>query len=630
MPIPRPKPAIVVIGHEYRDAMVVELKKRYAADYEIVAPTTMPEVVEVLQGLGDVRRPIALVACEYFVDGEKATHVFAKIRKFVPTARRLVLVPSERFKDSIMPMRESVANGSIDASLLLPQGPRDEEFHAAIVDLLSDWGSTVNLSEIDGTRIVSEGPSAELSRIRDFLNQMGMPHTMYDAASDVGREVLAEIGPDAELPVVHSPQLNLALSRPTNAQLGGLLYAQPAEVSDGAPFDLVIVGSGPAGLGAAVYAASEGLRTLMLDSGPIGGQAGTSSMIRNYLGFPRGISGMRLTQRARSQALRFGAQFMIGRAVTGLRIGVGEPHRVLVDDTEIIARTVLIASGVDYRRLGVPSIEDLVGRGVNYGTAASTARDMKHKTVYVVGGGNSAGQAATYLSRFADSVTILIRRADLADTMSRYLISEIEGNPRITVRPCTAVVDGGGDDGHLAWLDLRDLNTGEVERVDAAGLYLLLGAEPTCGWLPRDVAMDEHGFVLTGADTPWQSWVGGRPPEPFATTVPGVFAAGDIRCGSMKRVASASGEGAAVIPLVQRTPGGHRRRERRGLTVVTASSSRPPGSHRHRFSPASQLPGAARGYWGQFRLPFTDPTVAGIGDGSQTSRTLLARCDTVK
>lgn len=550
MPIPRPKPAIVVIGHEYRDAMVVELKKRYAADYEIVAPTTMPEVVEVLQGLGDVRRPIALVACEYFVDGEKATHVFAKIRTFVPTARRLVLVPSERFKDSIMPMRESVANGSIDASLLLPQGPRDEEFHAAIVDLLSDWGSTVNLSEIDGTRIVSDGPSAELSRIRDFLNQMGMPHTMYDAASDVGREVLAEIGPDAELPVVHSPQLNLALSRPTNAQLGGLLYAQPAEVSDGAPFDLVIVGSGPAGLGAAVYAASEGLRTLMLDSGPIGGQAGTSSMIRNYLGFPRGISGMRLTQRARSQALRFGAQFMIGRAVTGLRIGVGEPHRVLVDDTEIIARTVLIASGVDYRRLGVPSIEDLVGRGVNYGTAASTARDMKHKTVYVVGGGNSAGQAATYLSRFADSVTILIRRADLADTMSRYLISEIEGNPRITVRPCTAVVDGGGDDGHLAWLDLRDLNTGEVERVDAAGLYLLLGAEPTCGWLPRDVAMDEHGFVLTGADTPWQSWVGGRPPEPFATTVPGVFAAGDIRCGSMKRVASASGEGAAVIPLV--------------------------------------------------------------------------------
>jgi thioredoxin reductase (NADPH) len=273
-------------------------------------------------------------------------------------------------------------------------------------------------------------------------------------------------------------------------------------------------------------------------------------MIRNYLGFPRGISGMRLTQRARSQALRFGAQFMIGRAVTGLRIGVGEPHRVLVDDTEIVARTVLIASGVDYRRLGVPSIEDLVGRGVNYGTAASTARDMKHKTVYVVGGGNSAGQAATYLARFADSVTILIRRPSLAETMSQYLVNEIEGNPRIAVRPCTSVVDGGGDDGHLAWLDLRDANTGQVERVPADGLYLLLGAAPTCGWLPRDVAMDPHGFVLTGADTPWQSWVGGRPPEPFATTVPGVFAAGDIRCGSMKRVASASGEGAAVIPLV--------------------------------------------------------------------------------
>jgi len=549
MPEPRPKPAIVVIGHEHRETMVSELSKRYAADYEIVAPATMPEVVEALRGLGDDRRPIALVACDLFADGQKATHVFAKIQRFVPTARRLVLIPADRFRGSTGAMRDSISNGSIDAYLLLPQGPRDEEFHAAIVDLLSDWGSSVNTSEIEGTRIVADQPSADLTRVRGFLNQMGMPHTVHASDSVAGREVLAMAPDDAELPLVHSPQLSLVMSRPSNADLGGLLYGEPDEVAAGEAFDLVVVGSGPAGLGAAVYAASEGLNTLVLDSGPIGGQAGTSSMIRNYLGFPRGISGMRLTQRARSQALRFGAKFMIGREVSGLAVGHGEPHCLHLGATEVRARNVLIATGVEYRRLGVESVEELVGRGVNYGAAASTARDMKGRDVFVVGGGNSAGQAAVHLARFAESVTLLIRRPSLAETMSAYLINEIAGNPRITVRPCTAVTEGGGET-HLEWLDLRDLTDGTTERVNAAGLYLLLGAAPTCSWVPKDVALDPHGFVLTGADTPWQSWSGGRPPEPFATTVPGIFAAGDIRCGSMKRVASASGEGAAVIPLV--------------------------------------------------------------------------------
>lgn len=550
MPEARPAPAIVIIGHEYRDAMADELGKRYAADYVIVAPSTMPEVVEVLKGMGDVRRPIALVACEFFADGEKATHIFAKIQRFVPTARRLVLVPSERFRGSVAAMRESLANGSIDGYLMLPQGPRDEEFHSAVSDLLSDWGSSVNTSEIEGTRIVADEPSADLSRIRDFLNQMGMPYTIHRSDSASGRESLELLDGPAELPVVHSPQLSTIVSRPSNADLGGVMYAQPAQLAEGRAFDLVVVGSGPAGLGAAVYAASEGLSTLVLDSGPIGGQAGTSSMIRNYLGFPRGISGMRLAQRSRSQALRFGAQFMIGHEVTRLEVGRGtDPHRITVGDAVVPARSVLIATGVEYRRLGVDSIEQLVGRGVSYGTAATTARDMKHKPVFVVGGGNSAGQAAVHLSRFADSVTVCIRRPTLTETMSSYLIAELEGNPRITVRPGTAVVDGGGE-GHLGWLDLRDLTSGGTERVAASGLYLLLGAEPTCRWLPSEVAMDEHGFVLTGADTPWQTWTGGRPPAPYATTVPGVFAAGDIRCGSMKRVASASGEGAATIPLV--------------------------------------------------------------------------------
>lgn len=547
----RPTPVILVLGGEYRQQMVDVMSQRYAHDYTIVAPRTQEEAYEVLMDLKTGQQPVALAACEYFDGGEKATHFLAKFQKFMPSARRLVFIPAERFRGSVATMRESLAAGRLDLYLMLPQGPRDEEFHAAISETLSDWAQSVSMSEIDGTRIIADGPSPDLSRIRDFLDRMGMPNTVHRSDSPAGVEVLAVAGPDAELPVLQEADGELTLSRPSNADLGAALYGRPTDIGEDAICDLVIVGAGPAGLGAAVYAASEGLDTLVIDQGPIGGQAGTSSMIRNYLGFPRGISGMRLAQRARSQAVRFGARFLAGQEVTGVRIGEGADgcHVVELGDSAVRGRTVLISTGVDYRRLGVEPLEELVGRGVNYGAAASTSREMKGKEVYVVGGGNSAGQAAVHLSRFAKHVTILVRRGGLAETMSNYLIREISGNPRITVRPRTVVVDGGGE-GHLEWLTLRDVDTADEERVDASGLYLLLGAQPMCDWLPREVARDEHGFVLSGADTPWQSWQGGRPPAPYATTVPGVFVAGDIRCNSMRRVASASGEGAAAVPLV--------------------------------------------------------------------------------
>jgi thioredoxin reductase (NADPH) len=547
----RPTPVILVLGAEYRQAMVDVLSQRYAFDYEILAPASMEEAWQVLTELRTGRRPVALAACEFFAGGEKATHLLAKFQKFMPSARRLVYVPAERFRGSVAVMRESLAEGRLDLYLMLPQGPRDEEFHTAISETLSDWAQSVNLSEIDGTRIIADGPSPDLSRIRDFLDRMGMPNTVHAPDSPAGTEVLAAAGPDAQLPVLQGPNGELTMSRPSNADLGAALYGRPTDIGPDAICDLVIVGAGPAGLGAAVYAASEGLDTLIIDQGPIGGQAGTSSMIRNYLGFPRGISGMRLAQRARSQAVRFGARFLAGQEVTGLRVGAGPDGSHVVDlgEVSVRGRTVLVSTGVDYRRLGVDALEELVGRGVNYGAAASTSREVKHKDVYVVGGGNSAGQAAVHLSRFAASVTIVVRRDGLGATMSSYLIREIEGNPRITVRTRTVVTDGGGE-GRLEWLNLRDVDSGDDERVDAAGLYLLLGAEPTCHWLPPEIARDDLGFVLSGADTPWQSWQGGRPPAPYATTVPGVFVAGDIRCGSMKRVASASGEGAGVVPLV--------------------------------------------------------------------------------
>jgi thioredoxin reductase (NADPH) len=271
-------------------------------------------------------------------------------------------------------------------------------------------------------------------------------------------------------------------------------------------------------------------------------------MIRNYLGFPRGISGMRLAQRARNQAIRFGTRFFTGWEVTGIQAEDGY-HCVRTDGGDIRARAVVVASGVAYRKLRAPGIDELTGRGVVYGSVMAAAREMEGYDAIVVGGGNSAGQAAIHLARFAKSVTIMVRRHGLGETMSQYLVNEIEWNPRVTVSARCEVAAAGGD-GRLEWVDVKDCDTDEVVRRNAEGLFLLLGAEPHCDWLPDDVARDDRGFVLTGRDVPRSRWADGLPPESLATSAPGIFAVGDIRAGSMKRVAAASGEGSSVVPLV--------------------------------------------------------------------------------
>jgi thioredoxin reductase (NADPH) len=397
-------------------------------------------------------------------------------------------------------------------------------------------------------KIISPAHTPLTLEIRDFFDRMGMPTRLYDPDSEIGRRVRAEFGDDVGYPLVWS-MVRPPMAPTSAADVARSIYGTPDGVSVPGVVDLAVVGAGPAGLAAAVYGASEGLSTVVLESGAIGGQAGTSSMIRNYLGFPRGISGMRLAQRARNQAIRFGAQFFTGWPVTGLTSGA--PHTIHTDGGEIRARSVVIASGVAYRKLGVPSLEELVGAGVHYGAALTASREMEGRDVVVVGGGNSAGQAAVHLARYARSVRLVVRRPGLEETMSSYLIGEIAYTPRITVQTCTRVVDGGGDNS-LEWLALEDTRTGERSRVPAAGLFLLLGAYPHCDWLPAEIARDDHGFVLTGRDVPQSAWLDGRPPADLATTVPGIFAAGDIRGGSMKRVAAASGEGASAVPLVHR------------------------------------------------------------------------------
>src|SRR5919112_5447425 len=522
---------------------------RYEREYDVRVTHSLREALETTRDLLAGGATVAMYATESVLPDAEVLYGFHKLREKVPTARRVIAAHWERFLTDAPGLRSGMAKGKYDAYLLMPRGVRDEEFHNAITDLLSDWGSTVPDPEVITAKIVSPVRDGLTLAVRDFLDRMGMANRVWHPDSDVGRHLLEQYDGEPTYPLVHAPNRPAIVARSVR-EVALNIYGAPTELDLEQVVDLAVVGAGPAGLAASVYAASEGLATVVLEAEAIGGQAGTSSMIRNYLGFPRGISGMRLAQRARNQALRFGTQFYTGQVVEELRVGRdGAPHVLCTDSGEVRARSVVIASGVAYRKLRVEPIEELVGVGVYYGAAMTAAREMEDQDVFVVGGGNSAGQAAVHLSRFARSVTLLVRRPDLTGTMSSYLIGEIEYNPRISVRTCTTVVDGGGE-GRLEWLGLHDDRTGETEKVPAYGLFLLLGAEPRCDWLPPDVARDDRGFVLTGRDVPRERWVDGLPPESLATTVPGIFAAGDIRSGSMKRVASASGEGASVVPLV--------------------------------------------------------------------------------
>ena len=541
-------PAIVLISAEHADEILAGFA-RYTSEYDVRVTRSCREAMETTRDIVAEGGTVAMFASESVLPDADVLHCFHKLREKVPTARRVIAAHWDRFLADAPGLRAGMAKGKYDAFLLMPRGTRDEEFHNAITDLLSDWGSTVPDPEVVAVKIVSPARDGLTLAIRDFLDRMGMPSRVYPPDSDGGRFVLDMVDGEPSYPLVYA--LNRPVVRATSVRdVAIALYGAPTELDLDHVVDVAVVGGGPAGLAAAVYAASEGLSTVILEAEAIGGQAGTSSMIRNYLGFPRGISGMRLAQRARNQALRFGATFYTGQVVDELRPGIGgDPHVLCTESGEVRARSVVISSGVAYRKLRVEPVEELVGSGVYYGAAMTAAREMEGQDVFVVGGGNSAGQAAVHLARFARSVTILVRRPDLAETMSSYLIGEIEYNPRITVRTCCRVVDGGGD-GRLEWLGLEDVTTGALDRVPAYGLFLLLGAEPHCDWLPREIARDEHGFVLTGRDVPRERWLDGLPPENLATTVPGIFAAGDVRSGSMKRVASASGEGASVVPLV--------------------------------------------------------------------------------
>lgn len=542
---------LLVADAEPLAAFEAEIRARYDRDYRIETERTPEAALERLRGLVRGGIPIAMIGANVVLGGLSGWEFLRQTHAIVPTARRIVFVEvGGEYAQHLDDMRQATLRRDIDTFVGIPRGPRDEEFHTVITELLSDWGSSVAKPVVASIDVIAEANDRNAAAIRDLLERLGFPYRFLTPDTDQAVLALAELDGPVELPIVRTFDGRL-LAGATVQGVNEQIYGGFDEIPEGTIVDLLIVGAGPAGLAAAVYSASEGLATAVLERDAIGGQAGSSSMIRNYLGFPRGISGMRLAQRSRVQALRFGSRFFTGRSVSLIEQGPPdepEHYHVHVGTTQMCARTILISAGVAYRRLGVDAIEDYVGAGVFYGAATSAAREMKGRAVVVVGGGNSAGQAAVHLAKFADKVTIVVRRKALAETMSDYLVREIEATPTITLQPSTTIVGGGGG-GRLEWLRMRNA-AGEEWDAPAEGLFCMLGAEPDCSWVPEGVSLDAAGYILTGRDVPREAWTGDLPPANLETSLPGVFAAGDVRSGSMKRVASASGDGASVLPLV--------------------------------------------------------------------------------
>jgi len=541
---------VVVADPADRARVEGELRRRVGADYEIAVRADAAGGREALRALADEGREVAIVLAAHRLPGGTGADLLGEVAALHPQARRGLLVTFGAWGDPAVSQAilQGIAAGRFDYYVLTPWRTPDELFNRTVAEFLHDWSRSRRGDEREVT-VVGPAWSPRAHDLRDMLTRSGIPHRFLAADDPAAAPVLATCrAPEGSLVVRFQPS-GRVLVDPTATDVArafGLVTDLP-----GHDWDVVIVGAGPAGLAAAVYGASEGMRTLVVERQAIGGQAGSSSMIRNYLGFARGIGGAELTQRAYQQAWVFGATFLMTREVTALTPG-GDRHRLrLAGGEEVSARAVILAVGVSYRRLGIPVLDELTGAGVFYGASASEAQALAGQDVYLVGGGNSAGQAAVHLARYARSVTIAVRGATLADSMSRYLIDQIEATPVIRVLHRHRVTGGGAEGGRLAYLDLEGPDG--TRRVPAAGLFVLIGAAPHTAWLPGEVARDPWGYVLTGGDLGPEHLgaFDGHPPRPLETSVPGVFAAGDVRHASVKRVAASVGDGAIAIKEAQ-------------------------------------------------------------------------------
>jgi thioredoxin reductase (NADPH) len=540
------KPAILAVDDDVAvvAAVVRDLRQRYGEDYRVLRATSGPEALEVLADLVLKDRPVAAVVSDQRMPGMTGIEVLQAVRQQAPDAKLLLLTA---YADTDVAIR-AINDIALDYYLMKPWDPPEDRLYPVLDDLLRDWAND-HPDRDSEVRVVGHRWSERTHEVKTFLTHNHVPYRWLEVDQSDEATRLLDVAGEGELPVVALPDGSV-LRYPASAELATALGLSTRATKP--LYDLCVVGAGPAGLAAAVYAASEGLQVVVVERDAPGGQAGQSASIENYLGFPKGLSGADLTHRAVAQASRFGAEMVLARDVVGFETR-GPVRAVLLEGSaDIEARAVLVASGVSYRRLDAPGLDDFVGRGIYYGASASEATQTVGEDVYVVGAANSAGQAVLNFARYARKVVLVVRGTSLEASMSQYLVTRILATPNVEVRLQTEIVGTRGD-GHLEGITLCDKGAGSVDDVDTSGVYVFIGAAPRTEWLGSSVERDERGFVLTGPDLPAElAWPLERGPFALETSVPGVFAAGDVRRDSMKRVASAVGEGAMSVYLVHR------------------------------------------------------------------------------
>jgi thioredoxin reductase (NADPH) len=530
-------------------AVARDLRRRYGQDHQVVRAGSGAEALDALREIKLRGGRVAVMLADYRMPEMSGIEFLEAAMDLFPRARRALLTAYADTDAAIA----AINLVDVDYYLLKPWEPPEEKLYPIVDAMLEAYTGQPDV-EIAETKLIGHRWSAPSFAARDFLARNAVPYRWIAADEPEGGRLLQAASLGAEtLPVVITAD-GTTLVAPSTTELATAVGLSTTPATDF--YDLVVVGGGPAGLGAAVYSASEGLRTLLVERQATGGQAGQSSRIENYLGFPDGVSGAQLTDRARRQAVRFSAEILTTRDVTGLQ--ARGPARVVSfgDGTEIAAHAVIIATGVSYRDLDAPGVAELSGRGVYYGSAATEAAACADRDVFIVGGANSAGQAASFFSRHAKSVTLIVRGDSLERGMSQYLIEQLHALDNVSVRLCTVVDEAHGDE-HLECLSLRHLPSGATEQVQASHVFIFIGAQPRTDWLAGVLDRDERGFLLTGPDLLLdgqrpRGWSADRDPWPLEASVPGVFVAGDVRADSVKRVASAVGEGAMAVTLAHR------------------------------------------------------------------------------